>query len=301
MKRFFVKLRNYLFLKKIKISDERKKLLYRKVFIVVFFVLFRSFFIPLVIDSIFLVIFDLMLFYFTISLVSDIIRIIITSSYRKRNKFNSNHYDNFIIGINHLFFIIHHFSFFIVFLFYFNVDIIKFLTISGLFFAGIAWVFKDHFVNIINGLIIMFSKNFNIGDYISFDDTKGIIQNITFIFTEIKTDEGDITYIPNSVLLSREIINYSKTKVKKITYNFDLEKKIFKKIKHFEKFISNKILREFEGRVLTEDVFIRYVTLKVDRINLNIEVSVKTYNFAIEESIKNFLSKEIIIYVAKYG
>lgn len=84
--------------------------------------------------------------------------------------------------------------------------------------------------NVISGLLMMFSRPFEIGDWVKVSDYSGIVEDITVINTKIKTFDGEIVSIPNKKVSSAPINNLSgndRLRVKKtigIDYESDPEK-----------------------------------------------------------------------------
>jgi small-conductance mechanosensitive channel len=63
--------------------------------------------------------------------------------------------------------------------------------------------------NLISGLFISYSRAFSLGDLIQIDDIIGLVHNLNLLTTQIRTFDGEIVTVPNSVLLTKEIVNYS--------------------------------------------------------------------------------------------
>ena len=184
-------------------------------------------------------------------------------------------------------------------MFYIEVEVKSFLTVFGLFFAGLAWVLKDYIMSILNGIIIMFSKEFKIGDYIRISDYKGVIKNLTFLNTVVYTDEGDITYIPNNLLLSKETINYSKSKTKKTIFTFEINKNKFKDITKIEKYIIKILQKEYSDEINFDNFFMKITEILENKVSINVEIPLKSYNFKIEKDIQKFLSVKLLKYLSR--
>ena len=66
--------------------------------------------------------------------------------------------------------------------------------------------------NIVAGLALTYTRAFQVGDRIQIGDTVGDVIEKTFLATRIKTIKNVVVTIPNSMLLSAQIINYSSAK-----------------------------------------------------------------------------------------
>ena len=69
----------------------------------------------------------------------------------------------------------------------------------------VVMAFKDFVPNVAAGFFIHQKRNLNDGDYIKINDVEGEIININLVETKIKTKNGDIMYIPNSMLTKNNV------------------------------------------------------------------------------------------------
>ncbi len=60
------------------------------------------------------------------------------------------------------------------------------------------------------GFVLMFSRPFEIGDWIEVGENEGIVTDITIINTRIQTFDGEYVMIPNDVISSQSLINRSR-------------------------------------------------------------------------------------------
>ncbi|NPA23944.1 MAG: mechanosensitive ion channel [Crenarchaeota archaeon] len=91
-----------------------------------------------------------------------------------------------------------------------NVIAITMLVIGTLIFLAFAgWSIMG---NITAGIVLMIWKPFQIGDSVEIipENISGRVEDITLMFTKIKTEQGDSIYIPNTLLMQKVI----KTRVK---------------------------------------------------------------------------------------
>lgn len=240
---------------------------------------------------------SLFIAFFTLYIVVDVLANIIATSYRGFYSLPREHFDNFTIGVTTASVLIKTASLFFLAFYFFEIDIQFFLTSLGLFSVALAWLLKDYVNNIIDGLIILFSENLKIKDYIIVDDYKGVINHITLLETELRTDEGDIVHIPNTLLLEKPVVNFSRGRVKTINYSFELEKKYFSKIEKLEKFLKDCIPDNFPEVMTRERFYFKIDEIKSDRMSISLQIPVGKYNFDLEEKIKKFISLKILAFI----
>ena len=98
---------------------------------------------------------------------------------------------------------------------------------------------QDTAKNLFGGLTILLDKPFAVGDWIEVDKFEGTVEEITFRTTRIRTFENSVVNIPNSVISSASIENWSKMEKRRyqtrlyLDINTPLEKveSLMKKIK----------------------------------------------------------------------
>ncbi|WP_392485906.1 mechanosensitive ion channel family protein [Haloimpatiens sp. FM7315] len=93
--------------------------------------------------------------------------------------------------------------------------------IAGLGLGGLAFALaaKDAASNIFGGMIILMDKPFNIGDWIYTPSVEGIVEDISFRSTRVRTfDEGLVT-VPNSKLVNEAITNWSRREKRRVSFS----------------------------------------------------------------------------------
>ncbi len=60
------------------------------------------------------------------------------------------------------------------------------------------------------GFVLMFSRPFEIGDWIEVGDHEGIVTDITIVTTRMQTFDGEYVMIPNDVVSSESVVNRSR-------------------------------------------------------------------------------------------
>lgn len=81
---------------------------------------------------------------------------------------------------------------------------------------AIALALKDSLGSLANGVIIIFNKPFKKGDYVKIGEYDGLVQDIRLFNTKILTYTNEEIIIPNSEVLSKELINYSTMPLRRV-------------------------------------------------------------------------------------
>ena len=74
---------------------------------------------------------------------------------------------------------------------------------------AIALALKDSLASLANGVIIIFTKPFKKGDYISIGGIEGLVQDIRLFNTKVLTYSNEEIIVPNSEVLGDKLINYT--------------------------------------------------------------------------------------------
>ncbi len=91
------------------------------------------------------------------------------------------------------------------------------LTASG---VAISLALQDSLSNIANGMMIIFSKPFKSGDYISVEEIDGTVVDITMSMTKLITPDNKQITIPNTKVFKANIINYTAMDFRRLDMEF---------------------------------------------------------------------------------
>ncbi|GAA0786765.1 mechanosensitive ion channel family protein [Hathewaya limosa] len=99
-----------------------------------------------------------------------------------------------------------------------NINIQMFVTGLGLGGLAFSLAAKDAASNVIAGFILIMDKPFNIGDWISTGSIEGIVEDLSFRSTKIRTFTQEIITVPNSSLANSAITNFTKRDKRKCNF-----------------------------------------------------------------------------------
>ncbi|GIP35216.1 mechanosensitive ion channel family protein [Paenibacillus sp. J2TS4] len=88
----------------------------------------------------------------------------------------------------------------------------------GLGSLAIAMAAKDTLSNFLAGIIIITEKPFSKGDWILTPDIEGVVEDITFRSSKIRTFANALVTVPNATLADRPITNWSRMGKRRITF-----------------------------------------------------------------------------------
>ena len=89
----------------------------------------------------------------------------------------------------------------------FNITFQNFLVISGAASVAIGFAFKDYVSSLIAGIVAIFEKPYQPGDWVEIDGDYGEVRAVGMRSIEVRTLSDDIVYIPHDKLWQHNISN----------------------------------------------------------------------------------------------
>lgn len=102
--------------------------------------------------------------------------------------------------------------------------------VAGLGLGGLAFALaaKEAVGNLIGGVVIVTEKPFSIGDWIKTPSVEGIVEDINFRSTKVRTFSQALVTVPNATLANEAITNWSRMGKRKIDFHLGLNYKTTK-------------------------------------------------------------------------
>lgn len=83
---------------------------------------------------------------------------------------------------------------------------------------GVGLALKDNLSNLAAGIIILIFKTYKVGDEVNINNEIGFIYEIDVFSTSIRTYNNDLIIVPNGVIISDKIINYTKIPIRRLKF-----------------------------------------------------------------------------------
>ena len=126
---------------------------------------------------------------------------------------------------------------------------------------------QDTAKNLIGGLVIFLDKSFVVGDWIEIKGYEGTVEDITFRSIRLRTFENSVVNIPNSVITSDSIINWSRMEKRRNKVNLCLEIDTpVEKIQIAQKRIKEMLIQHDD--VIDDTIIVRFDNITSSGINL---------------------------------
>lgn len=90
-----------------------------------------------------------------------------------------------------------------------NVDVTSLIAVLSVAGLALSLALQGVLGNLASGIVILTTKPFHVGDYVSMGTEEGFVDEIGMTYTKLSTGDKRIIYIPNSTVTTANVINYS--------------------------------------------------------------------------------------------
>lgn len=240
---------------------------------------------------------EVLLYAVVTNITLNILRIFIVSGHRKRRNIANDDHDNFTVGVNAIVNALTVLATTVFIFIVFQIEFKSFLSSVALFAVAITIIFQDFIKNFLFGFAIMFSADYEIGDYIQVGSiAKGVVLTITFSNVQLKTESGDILYIPNSVVRSYEVTNFSRLKPKRINAEFRLLRSQIASVDAFEEKLLSHLDSEYPNIFEIEKCKLYVKEGNKDEVVFTLEAPTKKASLKLKEKINHSVQKFSVEY-----
>lgn len=200
---------------------------------------------------------------------------------------------NFMLGIDRIAGILTSFALMICLMLVFGIKPFEFLTSITIVAAAIALLTKDYITNIVNGLIMMFSDQLEIGDKIQVGRHTGFIRDITLINLVLKNDSGEIILIPNTMALNSDVVNFSKNNTHQVIFDLEISSKNEIHLDSLEALLTER-LKNYPEVVFTEGAQLNVIERKAETFFVRFQFPIKTGEKQTEQIVKKEINHALI-------
>lgn len=167
--------------------------------------------------------------------------------------------------------------------------------VAGLGLGGLAFALaaKDVLANLFGGVVIITERPFTMGDWISTPSVEGVVEDITFRSTKVRTFSQALITVPNSTLANQPITNWSKMGKRRVLFTLKVSYKI--EIEKVEKAIERirELLNNHEG-VHQETIYVNLNELLDSGVEIKFYYFTKTTDGGEYRRIKEEINYQIL-------
>ena len=92
---------------------------------------------------------------------------------------------------------------------YLGIDVTALVALLSVFTLAVSLSVQNALSNVAGGLLVMGTKPFKKGDFVSVDGMTGVVDEITMVYTRLHTVDNRSVLIPNSKVAAATVENYS--------------------------------------------------------------------------------------------
>ncbi len=233
-----------------------------------------------------------LIFLLSANLIFSLGRIITLSIYLQQRE-ETKVQPNFVIGIDQIATLLNMLAVLISLMLAFGIRPLEFLTSITIVAAAIALLTKEYITNIVNGLIMMFSDQLEIGDKIQVGRHTGFIRDITLINLVLKNDTGEIILIPNTMALAVDVVNFSKNNTHQVIFDAEISSRNEIHLNQLEENLE-RVLEGFPEIVIKEGAQLHVLERKADTILIRFQFPIKTGEKPTEIQVKKAVNQALI-------
>ncbi len=111
-----------------------------------------------------------------------------------------------------------------------GIDVTGLVALASVLTLAISLSVQNALTNVIGGFTLLYTKPFVSGDFVEIAGQSGTVQEIGLTYTKLNTADNKLVSIPNSAVVSAEIVNYTVTGIRRVeiqvsaSYNTPVEK-----------------------------------------------------------------------------
>lgn len=154
----------------------------------------------------------------------------------------------------------------------FGVETASILAVLGAAGLAIALALQGTLSNIAAGIMLVFLRPFNVGDYIDADGIVGTVVEVGLFATQLRTIDGVYLFAPNSKLSNAKITNYSREVSRVVEVKFNVPRNA--DLDQVRASLSEAVRTEFAEPSMVPELWVD--TLADDKVGMVARVPVRS-------------------------
>ncbi len=221
---------------------------------------------------------------------------LLISVYRSSKKMRPNQVDNVVLGLQNAYYIVFFLAVTLTIAASFGYAPAELFTSLSIVAAAIAIISKDFISEIISGMIIAFSKEVAIDDYVKIGDHKGRIIDITLTKIALLNEDDDIIFLPNNKVYTSEIVNYTRKEIKKVSIEFELNIQALETVEELEAHLIEAI-SDYREHIERNSYNLKVVEIRKDSLAFKFQYILHQINRELEREIRRKTVRRITNFV----
>ena len=229
-------------------------------------------------------------------LALDVALAVFAFLYRRRRGHRPGADDALLLGLRNVYYIVATLVALAGLIGLWGLDLRTVFTSLSIIAAAIAIVTRDFIVEIVSGLIMSFSRQLAVGDYVSLGDTRGRITTLTLMKVVLLTEDDDLVHLPNSKVFGGELVNYTRRMQRRVSIEFEVALANLSGVDAFEAELRS-VLAEFADDIVADSPSLRVADLRKDAASFKFRYTLRAHRPEVERQIRKRTSRAVIDYV----
>ncbi len=236
---------------------------------------------------------DIIIGYLSFLLIIGFIKTSLFYVHRRRKKIATTARDNITSGIQNIYWLITTTVTLFTILSLMGVDVFGVLQSLSIIAAAIAILSKDYISNIISGMLIAFSNDISLGDYIKVGQNKGRVIDMSLTMFSLLTDDDDVAIIPNNMVYTLDVINFTKKELKKTSIDFEVTLTAIEGVQQIEEDLI-EVLLEYKDDIKENSYNLRVDSIKKDLLECKFQYILNAPNRDLEKQIRKKVIRRVV-------
>lgn len=216
--------------------------------------------------------------------------------YRYRKKVHGFSRDSVFVGLRNIFAIVSFLAVFVAIFGLFGIDFVTLFTSLSIVAAAIAITTKEYINDVLAGINLGFSRDFEIGDYIQINEQKGKILDIGLLRFKMLNDDKDVVFLPNGRVYASEITNYTRREMGLMSIDFQIDILKIDGIERLEAELVDSIA-EYADYIYPDSYYLKIKDVKKDFLDLKFQYRLRSMDQELHLNIRRKTVRKVLSYV----
>ena len=100
-----------------------------------------------------------------------------------------------------------------------GIDVTGIVALASVASLAVSLALQNMLANVIGGFTLLYTHPFSAGDYVEIAGQSGTVKEVGIAYTRLTTPDNKLVSIPNSAVVSAEIVNYTVTGTRRVDVN----------------------------------------------------------------------------------
>lgn len=97
-----------------------------------------------------------------------------------------------------------------------GIDVTGIVALAGVLTLAISLAVQNALTNVMGGITVLYTKPFTAGDFVEIAGRSGTVREVGLTYTKLATADNKIVFLPNSEVVSAEIVNFSASGTRRV-------------------------------------------------------------------------------------